>query len=92
MFKRLLFLAALVPSVAQAECYWINGQYACTLGNTYNVPVQPYVPPQNYYYAPPPMYVPPPPPITPGYIAPPPADWGYTRIVPRSNSNGLGDQ
>ena len=81
--KRLVFLALFVPVTALAECYWINGQYACTLGNNvqpYVAPVNPYYPPPpNYYYVPPPVYIPP---ITPGQIPPPPGDWGNSKISP----------
>ena len=81
--KRLLLLLASVPGVAAAECYWINGQYACTLSNPqpYAAPVNPYYPPPpNYYYTPPPaVYIPP---ITPGQIPPPPGDWGNSKFVP----------
>ena len=89
--KRLLILLAFVPSVALAECYWINGQYACTLGTT----PQPYVPPvipPGYYYTPPPAYAPPPvyvPPVTPGYYPPPPPGWGDTKIVPLTERKNI---
>jgi hypothetical protein len=96
MIKRLVFLLVLVPAVAQAECWWINGQYACTLTNNqpYVPPVVPNIPPPpNYYYAP--GYVPPPvyvPPVTPGYYPPPPPGWGDTKIVPLpERRNLLGD-
>ena len=80
------FLAAvllMVAGTAHADCHWSNGYYVCSPSNNYYVPPPPtyYVPPPpSYYYAPPPVYVPPP--VTPGYIAPPPADWGNTKIVP----------
>jgi hypothetical protein len=81
--KRLLLLVMLVPGTAAAECYWINGQYACTLGNNpqpYAAPVNPYYPPPpTYYYPPPAVYIPP---ITPGQIPPPPGDWGNSKFVP----------
>ena len=91
MIKKLALLLALVPSVAVAECWWINGQYACTLTN--NLPyVAPVTPPGYYYTPPPPAYVPPPvyvPPITPGYYPPPPPGWGDTKIVPLPNRRNL---
>ena len=84
--KRLLVLLAFIPCTALAECYWINGQYACTLSNPQPyIPPPAYIPPPNYYYAPPPAYMPPPvyvPPITPGQIPPPPGDWGNSKFVP----------
>lgn len=90
MIKRLLLLLAIAPAVAQAECWWINGQYACTLGTPnqpYVAPVVPALPPsQNYYYVPPPVYVPP---ITPGYYPPPPPGWGDTKIVPLPERKNL---
>lgn len=90
MIKRLVLLLALVPAVAQAECWWINGQYACTLGTTpqpYVAPVVPNTPPPpNYYYGPPPVYVPP---ITPGYYPPPPPGWGDSKIVPLPERRNL---
>lgn len=83
MIKRLLVLLAFVPGVAAADCHWINGYYVCSPSNNYYAPPPTpsyYYAPPSYYYAPPPVYVPPP--VTPGYIAPPPADWGNTKIVP----------
>lgn len=95
--KRILVLILLAPAVAQAECWWINGQYACTLNNSqpYVAPVVPNIPPPSYYYTPPPLYTPPPvyvPPITPGYYPPPPPGWGNSKIVPLpERRNLLGD-
>lgn len=89
MIKRLVLLLALLPGVAQAECWWINGQYACTLGTTpqpYVAPVVPNVAPPNYYYGPPPVYVPP---ITPGYYPPPPPGGGDSKIVPLPERRNL---
>jgi len=80
--KRLVFLALFVPATALAECYWINGQYACTLNNNpapYIPPPSQYIPPNGYYYAPPIIVMPP---ITAGQIPPPPGDWGNSKISP----------
>jgi hypothetical protein len=80
--KRILFLALFVPTVVFAECYWINGQFACTLGNNptpYVPPPAQYVPSPGYYYAPPIIVVPP---ITPGQMPLPPSDWGNSKISP----------
>jgi len=93
MIKRILILLSLVPTVAQADCHWIDGYYTCFPDNNsrYVAPVVPNIPPPpNYYYAP--GYVPPPvyvPPITPGYYPPPPPGWGDTKIVPLPERRNL---
>lgn len=75
--KKLLLLIGLLSTAAMAEGYY------------YPVPANPhplqYVLPPAYIVPPQQMYLPPPvyiPPIQPGYIAPPPAGWADTKIVP----------
>ena len=93
MNKFLAVVLLLAAVSAHADCHWIDGFYTCfPSSNYYTPPPTQYVPPPSYYYNPPPTYVTPPvyvPPITPGYIAPPPADWGNSKIVPRPEIRGF---